>query len=145
MNLVRAFATVTLAFTTFGLAGCGGGVEGTYKLDKAEVKKSMEAELAKLPAAEQGMAKLGLALIEAMDMSLELQAGGKLKSKSSMPSFEPGKPGKTDEKDGTWKVEGDSVTLDNGDGKPLTCTKGANKLSCAGKKKGDPTLVFIKG
>ncbi len=148
MDFAKAFAAVALTFTTLGLAGCGGGgVEGTYKLDKAEVKKSMEAELAKLPEKEQGFAKLGLALIDAMDMSLELQPGGKLKAKSTSPSFEPSKPAKTEEKEGTWKAEGDKITLDTGDGKPLTCTKAGSRLNCtsATPKKGDPALVFVKG
>lgn len=145
MNLVKTFAALTLAISSFGLAGCGGGgIEGTYKLDKAEVKKSMEAEVSKLPADQQGFAKLAIALIDAMDMSLELQAGGKLKAKSSSPSLDPSKPGKTEEKDGTWKAEGDSVTLDTGDGKPLTCKKEGSKLNCSSAKKGDPSLVFVK-
>ncbi|MFO0762093.1 MAG: hypothetical protein U0359_36985 [Byssovorax sp.] len=146
MKFTKTLATLILATASFGLAGCGGGgVEGTYKLDKAEVKKSMEAEVAKLPADQQGFAKLGIALIDAMDMSMELQAGGKLKMKASSPSLDPAKAGKTDEKEGTWKLDGNNVTLDSGDGKPLTCTRDGNKLNCAGAKKGDPALVFVKG
>jgi len=147
MKIAAALATVTFAFT-LGLAGCGGGgVEGTYKLDKAEVKKSMEAEIAKLPEKEQGFAKLGAALIDAMDMSITLEAGGKLKAKSSMPGLDPSKGAKTEEKEGTWKLEGDSVTLDTGDGKPLKCTKSGNKLNCSGAtpKKGEPAMIFVKG
>lgn len=147
MNIARALVGVIFA-ATLGLVGCGGGgPEGTYKLDKAEVKKAMEAEVAKMPADQQGLAKLGLALIDAMDMSLTLESGGKLKAKSSSPSLDPSKPGKTEEKEGTWKAEGDSLTLDTGDGKPLKCTKSGSKLSCtsATPKQGDPTLVFVKG
>ena len=146
MNFAKALATVAVA-ATFGLAGCGGGgPEGTYKLDKAEIKKSMEAELAKLPANEQGMAKLGLALVDALDMSLVLESGGKLKAKSTSPSLDPSKPGKTEEKEGTWKLEGDSVTLDTGDGKPLKCARSGKKLTCTSDapKKGDMSLVFVK-
>jgi len=146
MNFARALTTVAVA-ASLGLAGCGGGVEGTYKLDKAEVKKTMEAEVAKLPAEQQGFAKLGMALVDAMDMSLVLESGGKLKAKSTSPSLEPSKPGKTEEKEGTWKLEGDSVTLDTGDGKPLKCAKTGNKLNCSGPspKKGEPALIFVKG
>jgi hypothetical protein len=142
MSIARALGALFLV--TLGLTGCG-GVEGTYKLDKAEVKKAMEADIAKMPEKEQAMAKLGLAMIDAMDMTIELQPGGKLTSKMSMPSFDKGKPPKTEEKAGTWKKDGDSLVLDDGDGKPSTCTVAGNKLSCAGQKKGDPTLVFIKG
>jgi hypothetical protein len=119
-------------------------VEGTYKLDKAEMKKSMEAEVAKMPADQQGMAKLGMAMLDAMDMTLELQAGGKLKAKSTMPSFEKDQPAKTKEQDGTWKMDGDSVVIDNGDGKPIKCAKGTGKLLCDPGKKGEPGFVFIK-
>ncbi|MCC6553680.1 MAG: hypothetical protein IT372_11755 [Polyangiaceae bacterium] len=144
MNIAKTVAAA-IAIATFGLAGCGGGVEGTYKLDKTEMKKAMEAEVAKLPADQQGMAKLGMALIEAMDISLELQSGGKLKMKSTMPSFDKDKPAQTKEEDGTWKEEGDSIVLDNGDGKPVKCAKGAGKLSCDPEKKGEPGFVFVKG
>ncbi len=142
MKLSHALCAA-LALSTLTLAGCG-GPEGTYKLDKAEVKKNMEAEIAKMPADQQGFAKLGLAMIESMDMTVELQSGGKLKMKSSMPSLEEGKPPKTEEKEGTWKVEGDSVVLTS-DGKPTKCAKSGGKLSCEPEKKGDPTLVFVKG
>jgi len=144
MHIARTFAAAaSLAIATFGLAGCGGGVEGTYKLDKAEMKKAMEVEIAKMPADQQGFAKLALAMIDTMEMTMELQAGGKLKMKSSMPSLEAGKPGKTEDKDGTWKADGDSVVL-TADGKPLKCAKAGSKLSCQSDKKGDPAMVFVK-
>lgn len=145
MNIVKTAAAlaVTLAASLL-TAGCGGGVEGTYKLDKGEMKKSAEAEIAKMPADQQGFAKLGLALIDAMDMTLELQSGGKVKMKSTMPNLmDKDKPAKTDEKEGTWKAEGDSIILE-ADGKPLKCAKGAGKLSCEGGEKGGTSLVFIK-
>src|SRR5437773_1130504 len=142
MNIVKTFAAA-LVLGSFGLAGCNSGPEGTYKLDKAEVKKGMEAEIAKMPADQQQFAKLGLAMIDAMDMTMDLQSGGKLKMKSTMPSFDKGKPAKTEEKDGTWKAEGDSLTL-TADGKPLKCTKSGTKLSCDSDKASDPKLVFVK-
>jgi PBP1b-binding outer membrane lipoprotein LpoB len=145
MKIAKALVA-SIALATLGLAGCGGGVEGTYKLDKAEMKKSMEAEVAKLPADQQGFAKLAVALIDTMDMSMELQSGGKLKMKATMPSLDKDKPAKTDEKDGTWKVDGDSVMIDAGDGKgAIKCAKGGGKLTCEPGKKGDPVLVFVKG
>jgi hypothetical protein len=146
MRITKTFTTATLALaTSFLLAACGGGgPEGTYKLDKTEMKKSMEAEIAKMPADQQGFAKLGMAMVDAMDMSVELQSGGKMTMKSSMPNLmDKDKPAKTDEKAGTWKMDGDSVVLE-ADGKPTKCAKSGGKLTCAGTKEGDPTLVFVK-
>lgn len=146
MSITKTFTTAALALaTSFLIAGCGGGgVEGTYKLDKTEMKKSMEAEIAKMPADQQGFAKLGMALIDAMDMSVELQSGGKMKMKSTMPNLmDKDKPAKTDEKDGTWKMDGEAVVLDV-DGKPTKCAKSGGKLTCSGQKEGEPTLVFVK-
>jgi hypothetical protein len=144
MNLAKALATATFAFAALGLAGCGGGVEGTYKLDKAEVKKAMEADIATMPADQQGFAKLAMAMIDGMDMSIELQSGGKVKAHAQMPSLDPTKPGKTEDKEGTWKAEGDAITLDTGDGKALKCTKAGSKLTCGSAKKGEPALIFNK-
>lgn len=143
MKLATTLVTMTLA--ALALAGCGGGgPEGTYKLDKAEVKKNAEAQIAKLPAEQQKFAQLGLAMIEAMDMSLELQPGGTLVMKSSMPSLDKDKPAKTDEKKGTWKLDGDAVVIDDGK-QPIKCNRGGGKLTCEGKKADDPKLVFVKG
>ncbi len=145
MNTVQIARIASLAFATVLFAGCGGGVEGTYKLDKAEAKKMMEAEIAKMPAEQQGFGKLGLAMIDSMEMSVELQSGGKLKTKSSMPNLmDKDKPAKTEEKDGTWKLDGDAVVLET-DGKPVKCAKSGSKLTCTGEKKGEPTLIFVKG
>lgn len=145
MNIVKTAAALAVTLTASLLsAGCGGGVEGNYKLDKGEMKKAAEAEIAKMPADQQGFAKLGLAMIDAMDISLEIQSGGKVKMKSTMPNLmDKDKPAKTDEKEGTWKAEGESIILE-ADGKPLTCAKSAGKLSCEGKEKGGPALVFVK-
>jgi len=145
-NMLRAplfIAALALAAAP-SLAGCGGGVEGNYKLDKAEMKKSMEAEIAKMPKEQQGFAQLAMAMIDGMEMSMELQPGGKLKTKSTTPGFGKDKPAKTEEKNGTWKAEGDAVTIET-EGKPVKCTKGAGKLTCQGDKKGEPALVFVKG
>jgi hypothetical protein len=124
--------------------GCG-GVEGSYTLDKAETKKSMEAEIAKLPASDQEMAKLGLAMIDAMDVSMELKSGGVATSKSQMKGLGDGK---TQEDTGTWKKDGDSVIIATGkDAKgELKCAKNGKSLSCTagGDTKSKMTLVFTK-
>jgi hypothetical protein len=144
MRIAKIVTTATLTLATSFLLACGGGVEGTYKLDKSEMKKSMEAEIAKMPADQQGFGKLGLALIDTMEMSVELQSGGKMKMKSSMPNImDKDKAAKTDEKDGTWKMDGEAVVLET-DGKPVKCAKDGGKLTCTGGKAGEPTLVFVK-
>ena len=143
MSIAKTFAAA-LAIAALGLTGCGGGVEGTYKIDKPEMKKAMEAEVAKLPADQQGFAKLAVALIDAMDITVELQAGGKLTMKSTMPSLEKDKPAQTKEEKGTWKQEGDSIILDNGDGKPAKCKQSPGKLTCEASKPGEPPMVLVK-
>jgi hypothetical protein len=70
-----------------GLTACKGGPEGTYKFDKAGTKKEMEAGIAKLPAKDQELAKLGVALVDAMDGTLELKSGGAATEKSTMGSL----------------------------------------------------------
>ncbi len=142
LTMNRLFAPLALALAVAGLTGCG-GVEGTYKLDKTEMKKSMEAEIAKLPEEQQGFAKLGVALMDAMEMSVELESGGKLKMKSSMPSLKEGEEKKSEEKEGTWKQEGDSVILVT-DGKELKCKNAGGKLTCEADKKGEAGLVLVK-
>ena len=77
------------------LAGCQSGPEGTYQLDKTEMKKAMEAELAKKPKEEQGFGKLAIAMIDAMDMSVELKKDGVLEMTSTKPVFKKGELAKT--------------------------------------------------
>jgi len=143
MSIAKTFAAA-FAIAALGLTACGGGVEGTYKIDKPEMKKAMEAEVAKLPADQQGFAKLAVALIDAMDITVELQSGGKLSMKTSMPSLEKDKPAQTKEQNGTWKKEGDSIILDSGDGKPAKCKQSAGKLTCEAGKPGEPPMVLVK-
>ena len=129
---------LVVALAVIGLAGCG-GVEGTYKLDKEETKKSMEAEIAKMPAADQQFAKLGMAMADKMDATLELKKDNTVSMKMTME-------GKSDakEKTGTWKKEGDDVVLTS-DGKDMHCKKDGKKLSCVEKhQSGDSTMVFTK-
>jgi hypothetical protein len=138
------YAAATLALFGSALAGCGGSVEGTYTLDKAEMKKAMEAEIAKMPADQQGFGKLGLALIEAMDVKLDLKSGGKAEMISTMPSFTKGDKPKTENKTGEWRKEGDKVVIKAD--KEMSCKAADKKLTCeaAGGKKGEPALVFVR-
>jgi len=132
---------IVCALAVIGLVGCG-GVEGTYKLDKDETKKAAEAEIAKMPADQQAMAKMMLSSdkMDKMDITLELKKDNTAAMKMTME-------GKTDakEKAGTWKKEGDDVVLSNGDGKDMHCKKDGKKLTCTEKHtSGDETMVFTK-
>lgn len=129
---------VVCALAVIGLVGCG-GVEGTYKLDKEETKKQMEADIAKLPANEQQFAKLGLAMADKMDATLELKKDNTVSFKATMEGKSDGK-----EKTGTWKKEGDDIVLTS-DGKDMHCKKDGKKLTCTEKhSSGDETMVFTK-
>jgi len=136
---INKLLVCAVALVGFAVSGCG-GVEGTYKLDKDATKKAMEAEIAKLPADQQEMAKkFGEGMADQMDVSMEIKKDGTVAMKVTMM-------GKTDEESGTWKKDGDNVTLTSGKGKPMTCTKSGSKLTCTEKHaSGDQTMVFVKG
>ncbi len=128
---------IVVELAVVGLAGCG-GVEGTYKLDKDETKKAMEADIAKMPADQQQFAKLGMAMADKMDATLELKKEGAMSMKFSMDGKEE------KEKTGTWKKDGDDVVLSS-DGKDMKCSKSGKKLTCIDKHaSGDTTTVFTK-
>jgi hypothetical protein len=122
------------------LAGCK-GPEGVYAIDKAETKKTLEAEIAKAPADQQAMGKLVLSLFDQMDMSLELKKGGEAEMKMSMPSPTGGEA-KSETKKGTWSKDGSNVIVDS-DGKKMTCALDASKLTCEASDKSQ-RLVFMK-
>lgn len=125
------------------LVGCG-SVEGTYSLDKDATKKSMEATIAKMPADKQADAKLGLAFVDAMDVSMELKAGGACTMKSTMKGLGDGKE---QAEEGTWKKDGDTVSITSAK-KPndvQKCTKSGKSLNCTtGEGDKAVTLVFTK-
>ena len=90
------------------------------------------------------MAKLGVAMIDAMDVSMELKSGGVATSKTQMKGLGDGK---MQEETGTWKKDGDVVTVATGkDAKQeMKCNKSGKNLSCtAGDGKSKMTLVFTK-
>ena len=122
------------------LVGCG-SVEGTYTLDKDATKKSMEAAIAKMPSDKQADAKMGLAFIDAMDVSMELKAGGAATMKSTMKGLGDGKE-KTDE--ATWKKDGDTISITDSKkaGDVQKCTKSGKSLSCT-TGEGDKAVTFV--
>jgi hypothetical protein len=122
------------------LACKGGSVEGTYNLDKTEIKKEMEAEIQKMSAEERGFAQLGVALIDLMEIKLELKSGGVAEISSKTPKLEEGQA-EMEKDTGTWAKDGDTVTVTTKED-TLSCTAGDGKLRCKDKK-GKP-IVFNK-
>ncbi len=104
----------------------------------------MEADIAKLPANEQQFAKLGLAMMDTMDATLEIKKDNTISMKMTMPSMD-GKDKKTDEETGTWKKDGDDVIL-TAKGKDTKCAKSGKKLTCVetSKSGSSTTMVFVK-
>ena len=118
------------------LVACG-GPEGTYKLDKDAMKKAMEAD-----TKDKDAAKFGAAMLDAMDVTLELKKDGVSEMKSSMKLSED-KPAKEDTKAGKWAKDGDTITLSN-DGKDVKCKLASGNLECeTGDSKGSK-LIFKK-
>jgi hypothetical protein len=60
-------------------------------------------------------------MIDTMEWTMELRAGGELKMKSTMPSLGPGSPAQTEDKEGTWNADGASIVLTL-DGKSHQCS-----------------------
>jgi hypothetical protein len=90
-----------------------------------------------LPPALLGLA---IARLNATDMTIELQAGGKLRL--TFMDLESGKRRKIQEKNGTWTVDGESIVL-KADRRPMKCSRSSTKLKCESGN-GDPMLVFVK-
>lgn len=121
------------------LAACG-GPEGTYKLDKDAMKKSLEAE-----TKDKDAAGFAAAMVEAMDISLELKSDGTVEMKSSM-KLEKDKPAKEETETGKWTKDGDTITLSGGkDNKDLKCKLVSGNLECeSGEKGAMGKMVFKK-
>jgi hypothetical protein len=124
------FATVGL----LALAACG-GPEGKYTLDKEATKAAIDAGKGEKDAKE-----FGKAMLEAMDMSIELKSDGKYESKSSVELIKDKKKEETES--GEWTKDGDKITL-KGKKDPLSCKLESSKLVCSNKE-GEPALVFKK-
>jgi hypothetical protein len=129
---------VTLTLATLGLAGCSSGVAGTYKLDTALLKKAMETEVG-------GQSGGGIVLdfftnaIDEVEMTMELQADGKVTFKSKLPTGGWAAPGRLqwstrEDKHGVWKADGETVVVTAG-GNSLTCARSWARLSCQSAKK----------
>lgn len=143
MKFIKLATAGILVLSVGGLAACHSGPEGKYSLDKTEMKKEMDAKIAKMPKEQQAFAKLASAMIDAMNMEVELQSGGKLQATSTKPSLDKDAPAKTESKTGTWRKDGEKIILTI-DGKDMNCDQKDKSLSCSGDKPGEPPMVFVK-
>jgi hypothetical protein len=141
MKLIK-FTTSVVALSVLGLTACHGGPEGTYKLDKTEMKKAMEAKIAKLPKEQQAFAGMATAMIEALNVQLKLESGGKAEITTSMSGMDKGSD-KAKTESGTWRKDGNKVILTN-KGKDTTCEQDGKELKCPGDHPDDPPMVFVK-
>ncbi len=152
-KMLLLIATVGLVFSH--VACKKAAVEGNYKLDKAAMKAEAEARIAKMDPKKQGFAKFGLAMIDMMNISLSLEAGGKAAMNTEMPNpFKKGEIRKRAEM-GTWKMDGGKVVITTTRENPktktkkettVTCDLNGNKLTCSREgRKRKQTMVFIKG
>lgn len=107
-KLSASFATASLLF----VAACGTSVVGTYELDKAELKKTIAA------GAEGKPDKAALdTMVGRWSVTLELKEEGGMRMEMNMPPQDPVST------IGTWKLEGDTLTLNfitDGKGEPKT-------------------------
>jgi hypothetical protein len=111
--LVAVLASASLGVAT--LPGCGQAEvsrhAGTWDLDTQVVKDAMMAEIAAIEdpeerqAMEMGMAMMGEEMIDAMNMTLVLNADGTASSTTSMM-------GQTDTVTGRWSADGDMLTIE---------------------------------
>jgi hypothetical protein len=124
-------------------SACNKGPEGVYHLNKVEMKKSMEAEIAKMPTEKQSLAKFGLAMLDLMQVDAELKAGGECTLTTSKPSLKEGEAAKKEQETGTWRKDGEVVVISAG-GKGMRCDVAGKTLTCKSDKVGGPTLVFDK-
>jgi NlpE N-terminal domain len=117
----------------FALVGCG--PEGKYTLDKEATKAAIDAG-----EGEKDAKEFGKAMLEAMDMSIELKSGGKYDATSTVEMKKGEKKEETES--GDWSKEGDKITI-KGKKDPMTCTLDSGKLNCG--KDGKTAFVFKKG
>jgi hypothetical protein len=110
MKKPLAIALAALALSL--LTACGGasaaGAAGTYQLDKAALK---QAALAEVPAAEKDSpaAKMMGEMFDKMDITLDLKADGSATMTSKGM-------GADSTETGTWKLEGDKLTMTKKEG-----------------------------
>jgi hypothetical protein len=116
-RLTRTMAVLAALMLGAGLLhGCGNAAPasshaGTWELDMQVVKDAMLAEIAEIEdpeerqAMEFGMAMIGSGMLDAMSMTLTLNADGTASSTTSMM-------GESETVRGTWSARNDHLTIE---------------------------------
>src|SRR5690606_4015002 len=116
--LTAVFALACLALVLQGCESAEEVAAGTYTLDKESIKASLQKEIDSEGGQGNPMAAaMAQQMIESMTMTLTLDADGTASSNMSMM-------GQTQNASGTWKIDGDSVsiTMAEDGGEPSTAT-----------------------
>ncbi len=124
------------------LVACKSSPEGKYVLDQAATQGAYQATVDQLPAEQQPMAKLSLAMIPTMNLSMELKSGGALEVASSI-LLDKSAPPIVKTQTGTWRLDG-SKLITTVDGRDATCDVAGGKLTCAPDRPEGITLIFTK-
>ena len=140
------FTTLSLlAVLLLGIPACKGkSLEGKYSLDKAAMKKDLEAKLAAKSGPEKDMGQLAVAMVDMMEMSIELKPAGVAQVTVSMTDPQAqGTPPKSESKAAKWTQKDKTVTIQvEGDTSQLTCTAEGKRLDCSDGK--EAKLSFVR-
>ena len=93
---MNKLSAMLLAAGLLFVPACGGGVAGTYVLDKAEFRRAM---------AKANRASLAETIVADVSGTIELKSDGTMSLSLTLP------PAPTISKTGTWKLDGDALTL----------------------------------
>ena len=105
MNIRRAVSLVLCLTVVVMLQACGSNPAGTYVLDKEAIKVAARAEMEKSDdEAGQIGGEMALGMIDAMNMTITLNADGTAEGSISMM-------GQTDKATGTWTLDGDKISV----------------------------------
>lgn len=121
---------------TAGFPWSVGDVVGNWALDHKALKRGIQEKVKQLPPRFQKKVAGSFDLLDRLDLELRFFANGTARANSR---FEiPGKPPKTNEASGTWKLQGTRIILtmtgDTGIGGTRICTLKSGKLFCPNKK-----------
>ncbi len=119
------------------LLGCRTSVVGHYRLDLEETKHCVAKAAVDNP--EDAQMKDGtIKLLEATDLDLELNAAGKMPSTTTLTSAGAAQ---TQQRQGTWKLDGKRVAIAVEDEKDTICDVDGSRLRCT---KPDAATLFSR-
>lgn len=111
-----------------GLLGCQSSVEGEYRLDFEQTKLEVEKNAAESPE-DAPRKDAVLRMLQNTDLSFELAKGGKLRSSTQLTS--DGVKRTMNEKQGTWKRDGERVVISEPSSPDTTCSVDGKRLRCS--------------